>query len=214
MKSTMQKTMKFWDGIAERYAKSPVKDTDAYAYTLERTASYLGADDRVLELGCGTGTTALHLAPGTGAYAATDLSPNMIAVATRKERDTPVEGLAFRAATLDAIDDGPYDAVLAFNLIHLLTDPDESLAQVHALLKPGGTFISKTPCRPSGRMPLTLGAMLMVMPLLQLLGRAPYVRFEHISELEDKITRAGFKVIETGNYPASPPNHFVVAKKL
>ncbi len=210
----MQQTVRFWDGIAERYAKSPIKDEDAYAYTLERAASYLGADDRVLELGCGTGTTALHLAPGTGAYTATDLSPNMIAVADRKKRDTPVEDLKFRAATLDDISDGPYDAVLAFNLVHLLTDPDESLVQIHALLKPGGTFISKTPCRPPGRMPLSLRAMLMVAPLLQRLGKAPYFRFEHISELEERITRAGFKVIETGNYPATPPNHFVVAKKL
>ena len=210
----MQQTVRFWDGIAERYAKSPIKDEDAYAYTLERAASYLGADDRVLELGCGTGTTALHLAPGTGAYTATDLSPNMIAVADRKKRDTPVEDLKFRAATLDDISDGPYDAVLAFNLVHLLTDPDESLVQIHALLKPGGTFISKTPCRPPGRMPLSLRAMLMVAPLLQRLGKAPYFRFEHISELEERITRAGFKVIETGNYPDTPPNHFVVAKKL
>lgn len=210
----MQQTVRFWDGIAERYARSPIKDEDAYAYTLERTASHLGADDRVLELGCGTGTTALHLAAGTGSYMATDLSPNMIAIANRKERDTPIEGLTFRAATLDDIGDGPYDAVLAFNLIHLLTDPDKSLAQIHALLKPGGTFISKTPCRPSGRMPLMLCAMLMVAPLLQLLGKAPYFRFEHISELEERIARAGFEVIETGNYPASPPNHFVVANKL
>jgi len=210
----MQQTVRFWDGIAERYAKSPIKDEDAYAYTLERTASYLGADDRVLELGCGTGTTALHLAAGTGAYKATDLSPNMIAVANRKERDTPVEGLTFHAATLDDIDDGPYDAVLAFNLIHLLTDPDKSLAQIRALLKPGGTFVSKTPCRPSGRMPLNLRAMLVAAPLLQRLGKAPYFRFEHISELEERIARAGFKVIETGNYPANPPNHFVVATRL
>lgn len=210
----MQESMRFWDGIAERYAKSPIRDEDAYARTLERAASYLGTEDRVLELGCGTGTTALRLAPRTGTYTATDLSPNMIAVATRKERDTPVEGLTFRAAALDDIGDGPYDVILAFNLIHLLTDPDGSLAQIHAMLKPDGTFISKTPCRPSGRMPLRARALLVVMPLLQLLGRAPYFRFEHIAELEERIARAGFEVIETGNYPASPPSHFVVAKKL
>lgn len=210
----MQESVRFWDGVAERYAKSPIKDENSYVYTLERTASYLGADDRVLELGCGTGTTALHLAPGTGAYTATDLSPNMIAVAKRKERDTPSDDLTFRAATLDDIDDGPYDAVLAFNLLHLLTDPHKSLAQIHALLKPHGMFISKTPCRPPGRMPLKPRAMLMFVPFLQLVGKAPYFRFEHISELEERIVRAGFKVIETGNYPASPPNHFVVAKKL
>ena len=58
----MQETMKFWDGIAEKYAKRPISDMAAYEYTLGRTRSYLKPEDQVLELGCGTGSTALLLA--------------------------------------------------------------------------------------------------------------------------------------------------------
>ncbi|MCG8445153.1 MAG: class I SAM-dependent methyltransferase [Hyphomicrobiales bacterium] len=55
----------------------PVRDVEAYEYTLERTRSYLAKTGRVLELGCGTGSTALLLAGITG----NDISPNMIGIA-------------------------------------------------------------------------------------------------------------------------------------
>ena len=48
--------------FAPKYAKSPIKDVPAYEYTLGRTRSYLKPTDAVLELGCGTGGTALKLA--------------------------------------------------------------------------------------------------------------------------------------------------------
>ena len=45
----------------------------------------------------------------------------------------------------------------------------------------------------------------------QCLGRAPYVKFMKIEELEREVTAAGFKIIETGNHP--PPSRYIVAKK-
>jgi len=39
------------------------------------------------------------------------------------------------------------------------------------------------------------------------------VRFDTIAELDMTITKAGFRIVEAGNYPVRPPNHFVVAKK-
>ena len=70
----MQDATLFWDRIAPKYAKSPVRDQQAYEATLARTRSYLGAEDKVLELGCGTGSTALILADAVAEYTATDLS--------------------------------------------------------------------------------------------------------------------------------------------
>ena len=35
-----------------------------------------------------------------------------------------------------------------------------------------------------------------------------------IKKLEDIISAAGFKIIETGNYPASPPSRYIVARKM
>ena len=49
---------RFWDRLAAGYAKKPVPDEEAYARTLERVRAHLTPNDRVLELGCGTGTSA------------------------------------------------------------------------------------------------------------------------------------------------------------
>ena len=48
----------FWDGVADKYAKTPIPDEADYAYTLERVRAHLKPGDRVLEIGCGTGSTA------------------------------------------------------------------------------------------------------------------------------------------------------------
>ncbi|MCV2872147.1 class I SAM-dependent methyltransferase [Defluviimonas sp. WL0050] len=217
----MQNAAKFWDGIAEKYAKSPIKDVDAYNYTLERTRSHLAKTDRVLELGCGSGSTALLLAPGVGEITASDVSPGMIAVGKCKAEVEAVKNIRFVAAGVDdeVLDDGPYDAVLAFNMLHLLPDLPKALDRVNHLLNPGGLFISKTICRPvagSGwsRERLFLTFMMGVLPLMQLLGKAPFVRIGRIAELEAAVMKAGFEIIETGNHPAQPPRRFIVARKV
>ena len=53
----------------------------------------------------------------------------------------------------------------------------------------------------------------MAIPILQRLGKAPFVHFATIDGVEQDITGAGFRIVETGNYPVRPPNHFVVARK-
>ncbi|MEM9262716.1 MAG: class I SAM-dependent methyltransferase, partial [Pseudomonadota bacterium] len=74
----------FWSKTSRKYAASPIRDLDGYNNTLARTKSYLGHDDAVLEIGCGTGSTALLLAPFVGHITATDFSPGMIDIAKEK----------------------------------------------------------------------------------------------------------------------------------
>jgi ubiquinone/menaquinone biosynthesis C-methylase UbiE len=71
----------FWDRTSRKYAKSKIADRAGYERTLERTRALLGPNVRVLELGCGTGTTALRLARDAQSYLATDISAEMIAIA-------------------------------------------------------------------------------------------------------------------------------------
>ena len=210
----MQNTAEFWDNIAEKYSRSPISDMDAYEYTLGRTRTYLSPDDRVLEVGCGTGSTALLLAENVAEITASDISENMIAIAQNKAQEQQNANVHFVASDVfgAALDDGPYDAVLALNLLHLLEDPRAAIQRLHGLLKPGGFFISKTVCQPGAGSSLKFRLMKMAIPVMQWMGKAPYVNFMAIRELEELITSEGFDIVETGNFP--PPSRFVVARKV
>lgn len=210
----MKASADFWDGIAEKYAASPVRDEDAYAYTLERVRAHLRAGDEVLELGCGTGTTALKLADAAARIVATDLSGEMLRIGREKAKAQGVRNVEFRTLDVARDDSGHrFDAVMAFNLLHLVGDLETSLVRIHEQLKPGGVFISKTPCLRDRAVPLKVRAMLMALPVMQWLGKAPAVAFVSIPDLEAAVERAGFEIIETGNYPARPPSRFLVARK-
>lgn len=212
----MKNPAAFWDKVAVKYAKSPISDIDAYTYSLERTKSYLSPKDNILEVGCGTGSTALLLAENVNQITASDLSANMIRIGKEKAENQGVSNIKFINAELSdsKIDTGPYDAVLALNILHLLEDMPAAIERINGLLKSDGIFISKTVCALGTGTPFKYRLMKLILPLMQMIGKAPYVKFMEISELEEIITFGGFKIIETGNYPASPTSRYVVAKKI
>ncbi|MYM56082.1 class I SAM-dependent methyltransferase [Thalassovita mangrovi] len=207
---------KFWDKTAERYAKSPIADMDSYEYTLGRTRSYLQDTDRVLELGCGTGTTAIKLGDAAGSVVGSDLSANMVEIGQRRAAEAGAGNVRFVQADVDdeGLREDPYDVVMAFNLLHLIEDTDKALAQIGEMVRPGGLFISKTVCLAEGGGALKLRLLMLALPLMQMLGKAPFVRFLKVAELEGALERAGFKIVEAGNFPAKPPARYLVARKL
>lgn len=207
----MTTAIHFWDRIAPKYARSPIRNMDAYQQTMQRTRSYLSAQDRVLEIGCGTGSTALLLADQVAEIVGTDFSPAMIEIAEDKRSDQGVANVTFRQTpAVDGIfQPQEFNAVLGFNLLHLLQDPGSAARRAHTLLKPGGMFISKTPCLAESG--LLIRALVRV---LRWIGYAPFVNMLRKTDLEDQIRTEGFEIIETADYPASPPNHFIVARKL
>ena len=199
----------FWNGMAEKYARQPIKDVHAYNQTMDRTKSYLSETDRVLEVGCGTGSTALLLSGSVGHITASDISTNMIGIAEGIARDQGVGNVRFvRGTVADHVGrDGPFDAVLAFNFLHLHEDLPAALRQLHGLLKPGGLFISKTVCIADK------WVWRVMIPMMQAFGKAPYVTVLSVSKLEEHVSDAGFKIIETGDYPTRT-SRFIVARKV
>jgi len=205
--------VQFWDRIARKYAQDPVADPEGYARSVRRCQELLGPTARVLELGCGTGTTALQLAPQVAEYTGTDLSPEMITIAEEKRAAAGVSALRFvvGAATDPQAEDGRYDAVLAMNLLHLVPDLGATLAQVYARLAPGGLFISKTACL-SDMNPL----IRLVLPLMRWVGKAPAtVRCFTGGELEVIVRAAGFEVVAVERHASKgrDARPFIVARK-
>jgi len=198
----------FWNRVARRYAAMPMRNPEAWEETLARTAAQLAPDAHVLELGCGTGSTALRLAPHVARYVATDDAAQMIAIAT--ERGAGIATLQpLQARPGDgSLPGGPFDAILAFNLLHLLPDLPAALAECHARLKPGGLLITKTPCLG--------GPWLSLWPLVRVLGlfgKAPPLRFLSPAALERRIAAAGFRIAARADLPRRPPTRFVIARR-
>lgn len=200
----------FWDRAAAKYAKSPVKDMAAYEATLERVRAHLTPDMEALEIGCGTGTTALKLAGAVKNLTATDISTEMIGIAEEKAQNENAQNVRFTQTTLDThpFAAEAFDAVMAFNLLHLIEDLPAALSAVRGLLKPGGLFISKTPCLAERSRLIAL-----LVPVMRFFGKAPYVNFFDTEELDRFIREAGFEIVETGYYPEKARSRFVVARK-
>lgn len=204
---------RFWDRTARKYAMGAISDQAGYERTLDRTRALLRPGDRVLELGCGTGTTALRLAGDVQDYLATDLSAGMIAIANEKHAAGPIPALTFRTATAEELapDAAPFNAVLAFNYLHLVRDLPGTLHRIHALLAAEGLFISKTPClgdmNPLIRFPL--------LPLMRAIGKAPYAGVFRAADLGQQISAAGFDILATEIHATKGTDNrsYVVARK-
>jgi len=203
----------FWDKMAPKYAESQMRSVDDYEHTLARTLSYLTPQMRVLEMGCGTGTTALRLAPHVKAFVGTDQSSEMIRIARDKAADEH-SNLEFRvlgAAERAQLEEG-FDVVMGFNLFHLVPDAGAVLADIFKMLKPGGLMISKTPClmdKAFGWKRFLVAGML---PILKRIGKAPDVGLWRIADVDRRIADAGFETLEAGNFPAI--SRYVVARKI
>lgn len=193
MSHALRKDIRFWDRAAASYAASPIADKGGYEKSLQATRDRLTPNDHVLEIGCGTGTTALRLAPHTGYILATDLSGEMIAIARQKSSAEPFRNFRFEVGAVSALEQeaDSFDTVLAFNLLHLVASLETCLEEVYRVLKPGGLFISKTPC-------LSLMSPLIgvAVPVMQVLGKAPNVKILSPNQLEAAIAGAGFENIE------------------
>ena len=187
---------RFWNWIARRYAAHPMSDPTGYEASMARVIGLLAPEHEVLELGCGTGSTALRLAPHTGHLRATDFSPDMLAIARERLQAQPVPQLEFALADADAPDFGTvrYDRVLAFNLLHLTADLDAALASAVQALRPGGLLISKTPCMAELN-PFVVGALRVLLPALRAVGRAPHMQFVDEPRLRAAMQRAGLQVL-------------------
>ena len=200
---------RFWNRIAKRYAKKPVPDQQIYETKLAKTNSFLKPTDRVLEIGCGTGTTAIHHAPRVAHVLATDISERMIEIARAKARAAEVHNIDFKVASVDSLSAAPnsFDVILAHSILHLLPGVDRELVRLHQMLKPGGLLISSIPCIrdffPLFRYIGPVGRILRVLPRVNVFSKA---------ELDQWLTDAGF-VTEEQWQPRPKSGVYIVARK-
>lgn len=199
----------FWNRIAGKYARNPVKDQASYDQTLAATLALTTPDSIVYEVGCGTGSTALHIANKAARVVATDIAEEMIGIARSRAAD--MNNVEFRIAPADAEGAAEaFDLAICFNTLHLVPDRQRALEKIHHVLKQGGYFVSKTPC--------LWGVQLVLAPLIGLmaaLGKAPRVFFFDRHTLIGSIEAAGFEIVSVAAHDAKRPQArpFIVARK-
>jgi ubiquinone/menaquinone biosynthesis C-methylase UbiE len=203
----------FWNKTADRYSRRPVSDEAAYQKKLDKTREYFQPDMEVLEIGCGTGSTAIAHAPFVGHIRhirASDLSPRMIEIARDKAKTAGIDNVTFEVSSVEGLDvpDGSIDVVMAHNILHLLEDRERAIADIHRMLKPGGVFVSSTACIGDMMLPLRL-----IIPVGRFLRLFPLVKIFSVAELKESVENAGFEV-DYEWQPKKSAAAFIIWKKV
>lgn len=205
----MDASTRFWDRIARKYARTPITDEAAYQEKLRLTQTYLDPDTQMVELACGTGSTAILHAPFVRHVLATDISGGMLEIARRRASEAGIDNIDFRQAPIDALRLPPEsaDIVLAMNILHLVPDRNDAIRIAHDALKPGGAFVSSTICMQDEFAPMKY-----VLPAARLVGLAPPVAFFTKAQLTASVQAAGFAIVESW-HPGRRKALFLVARK-
>ena len=144
----MDRESRFWDRIANRYAKSPVADEKAYQEKLRVTREYLRPDMEILEFGCGTGSTAIVHAAYVKHIQAIDISGKRIEIAQRKADANEIKNITFQRSGIDEFSapEQTLDVVMGHSILHLLKNKEEVMRKVYKMIKLGGVFVTSTVC--------------------------------------------------------------------
>lgn len=200
---------RFWDRIAAKYSRQPITDQASYQKKLETTRALFTPDTRIIELGAGTGSTAIRHAPHVAHIHLVDLSEKMLAIARQKAEAEGIVNLSFEQTDLDNYHytGEPVDMVMCMSLLHLVEDKDTLLEQCFQMLKPGGHLVTSTICMKDG-----FGFLRPVLPVVHAMGLVPLVRFFSQDELLASIRKAGFDIEEFWR-PDKKAASFIVARK-
>jgi ubiquinone/menaquinone biosynthesis C-methylase UbiE len=112
-----------------------------YAFWERCLAKHLNPGDKVLEVACGPGYLVERLLKRYDTYAM-DLS---LAALERTRKRTGATSLLQATAESIPIKEGTFNAILAFDLIEHLPNPQNFIEAAHRLLKPNGLLILATP---------------------------------------------------------------------
>ncbi|MFV2071870.1 MAG: corrinoid protein-associated methyltransferase CpaM [Thermoanaerobaculales bacterium] len=157
------------------------------------------AGDRILEIGCGTGTLAILAALRGARVLGFDVSSPMLEIASEKVdaagMSENVELVEMGISGMDKLASGEFDLVMSTLVFSELSNDERSYALGHAyrLLGPGGRLVLADEALPRNRWKRLLYLVLRL-PLLLVTFAVTQTTTKAIDGLAELVSQAGFKV--------------------
>jgi demethylmenaquinone methyltransferase/2-methoxy-6-polyprenyl-1,4-benzoquinol methylase len=212
--------MKVLESAPERYDRGMRILTLGQLERVHRDiAERLSRGDRVLDLGCGTGTLAVMLAHRGVQVTGIDISSAMLSHADQRVRREGVGDLvSFRdlgAMELDtAFEAKSFDAVVSTLVFSELSadEIDYALAGCRRILRPGGRLFVADEVMPASALGQVVTALLRL-PFVVVAFLLSQNTTHRVAGLEGRIERAGFGLLEVERYLVGTLRLYVAAKE-
>ncbi len=205
----MNKSEAFWNRLAKNYDKPDEISEVAKYQSIGYIKNYLKSSDIVLDFGCATGTVSSSIADKVKEIHGIDISPEMIRIANERATERKIKNIFFSRTTIfdTKYAEHSFNMIIAFSVLHVIENTGNTIRRIYELLKPGGLFISLTPC---------LGERFFIPGLINIAHKLkilPDIRSFKINELEKSIIDNNFTVIKSTSLDNNPFEHFIIAKK-
>jgi ubiquinone/menaquinone biosynthesis C-methylase UbiE len=203
---------RFWSRIATRYdAWVDGSFSGQYAAFKSCVLRLIEADDKVLEVGTGTGSIALAIGETGPEVMGIDISPEMVAVAMDKLKAAAGANVRFQVSDAYSLpfEDGTFDKVVAVNALQTMKEPQRAVSESLRVLKDGGEAICITYCfGTSGAWEIIKLARWVVR-----YGLPKYWRNFKCEQVRELFAQAGYDVIGTERVWERPAAVLVHARK-
>ncbi|MEI7596067.1 MAG: class I SAM-dependent methyltransferase, partial [Bacteroidota bacterium] len=210
MENRQIKEKKFWEKFAKYYDAFIKKTVDkTYQTVIKNINLELHPNKKVLEIGTGTGIIAFSICNNVSTIIATDISPEMIKIATLKQKELDVNNIDFQIQDSYNLPfpDKLFDIVIASNLLHLLYEPNKPLNEAKRVLKDDGILIVPTFCVGENMKSKILTTIAGIFSGFKIINKW------RISEFKTLLTSNGFAIDKAQRIDGRFPMAYIVLKK-
>lgn len=185
----------YWNKLSNNYDNFIARHWNIYNSSLfDKITREISKGTVVLDVACGTGLIAEKMAAKAKNVVAVDLSENMIAQATSKQKALDIENIEYRVEDAYHLPfgDGIFDMATCINALHNMQNPEKALSEIRRVLKPGGKLIVSI---------VGIGTSLrfkIMFTLMRVFQKLPLPVFHkvNLNQAADIVKRAGFEVIK------------------